>query len=679
MNAFETLLENPFVQTLGWTLLHFLWQGALVAILFANLQAVLRRRSANLRYALSCAAMLLMLALPITTFCVLSLNAETGAQTMPATQTTVEEVASRPTDTAVNPTTDSYAATARRTEDASLIPTVWRRGEMARRLQGLLPWAVGTWVLGVLLLSLRMAGGWAFAQRLKRKQTTLAPEEWQERLRDLCVRLRVTRPVRLCQSLLVEVPTVIGWLEPVVLVPVRALTGMTPEQLEALLAHELAHIRRHDYLVNLFQTAVETLLFYHPAVWWVSHQMRVERENCCDDAAVAACGDVLVYARALTELEQLRMGYDAPAMAVAASGGSLVERIGRLVKMPAPRSQRSSPLLAGFIAAATLLCVWAGTRPGVSAHASAAALGSIAQQPSADESATQDETLRDAQSPQRADEKPEADEEEEAQKNQDEEEEELDVSGIEDEAEAMSEEAEELAEAEVPAEPGEQDKDEEEKQARDAAAPRGDYIDELAAEGYTNLSVNQLIDLRVHGVSADYIRRMRALGFDKLPVNKLVALKIHGVSAETVESMRSAGFDKLSPDQLLSVRIHGLSPAYVREMRSRLGSGLTFNQLLALKIHGVNPDYIESMKSAGFGNVSADRLTSAKIHGVTPEFARAMAATGYPNLSLDKLIGLRIHGVTPEFVRTVRARGFDDLTVEQLMHLKRLGIIKPTN
>ena len=98
----------------------------------------------------------------------------------------------------------------------------------------------------------------------------------------------------------------IGWLRPVILFPASALTGLSAEQLEALLAHELAHIRRYDYLVNLLQTTVETLFFYHPAVWWVSAQVRQEREHCCDDLAVAACGDVLTYARALTALEQLR-------------------------------------------------------------------------------------------------------------------------------------------------------------------------------------------------------------------------------------------------------------------------------------------------------------------------------------------------------------------------------------
>src|SRR5205085_11492852 len=151
---------------------------------------------------------------------------------------------------------------------------------------------------------------------------------WQETLARLARRLRVSRPVRLCASALVEVPTVVGWLRPVVLLPVCALTALSAPQLEALIAHELAHIRRHDYLCNLLQTIIETLLFYHPAVWWLSKRVRIEREHCCDDAAVAATGDVLVYARALTALEQLRRR-PAPALVIAANGGSLMQRIQR--------------------------------------------------------------------------------------------------------------------------------------------------------------------------------------------------------------------------------------------------------------------------------------------------------------------------------------------------------------
>ena len=182
------------------------------------------------------------------------------------------------------------------------------------------------------------------------RQGRPAGQELQALARDLGGRLGIGRAVALLESTAVSVPMVVGWLQPVVLVPASVLTGLPPSQLAAVLAHELAHVRRHDYLVNLLQTAVETLLFYHPAVWWVSAQVRRERENCCDDLAVAVCGDRLGYARALANLEGLR----APAspLVLAASGGSLVERIRRLVGAPVHRPRQS--WMAGVLALSLL-------------------------------------------------------------------------------------------------------------------------------------------------------------------------------------------------------------------------------------------------------------------------------------------------------------------------------------
>jgi uncharacterized protein (TIGR03435 family) len=170
-------------------------------------------------------------------------------------------------------------------------------------------------------------------------------------LKKLGVRVGLSRPVRLLVSALVQVPTVVGWLRPIVLVPVGALSGLPREHLEALLLHELAHIRRHDYLVNILQSIAEALLFYHPAIWWVSAHLRAERELCCDDLAVSVSGDALTYARALAELESCRPAHLTPALA--ANGGSLSDRIARLVGQPRPSD---TPALGpGVIAVAILL------------------------------------------------------------------------------------------------------------------------------------------------------------------------------------------------------------------------------------------------------------------------------------------------------------------------------------
>jgi beta-lactamase regulating signal transducer with metallopeptidase domain len=226
------------------------------------------------------------------------------------------------------------------------------------RLTALLPWLVFAWVVGVALLSSRFVGAWLFVLRLRRSATPVA-ERFEELLARVSKRLRVSRAVRLCQSALVEVPTVIGHLRPIILIPAGALVGLTPQQLEAVLAHELAHVRRYDYVVNLLQTAAETLLFYHPAAWWLSRRVRVEREHACDDAAVEATGDVLLYARSLAALEQLRVSrVPAAALALAANGGSLMHRIQRLVSTNRQTRTRGPATVAAVAAAlvALLLC-----------------------------------------------------------------------------------------------------------------------------------------------------------------------------------------------------------------------------------------------------------------------------------------------------------------------------------
>src|SRR5256886_10812666 len=174
----------------------------------------------------------------------------------------------------------------------------------------------------------------------------------------ISARLRVTRPVRVLESALVQVPAVVGWLRPVILVPASALTGLTPLQLDALLAHEIAHVRRYDYIVRVLQSVIETLLFYHPAVWWVSRRVGEEREHCCDDLAVAVCGDAQMYAQALVGMERLR-GTE-PAFVLTTARGSLLYRVRRLVG-PAPAAT-PPPWGAGVVVAALPLGLGGGAR-----------------------------------------------------------------------------------------------------------------------------------------------------------------------------------------------------------------------------------------------------------------------------------------------------------------------------
>ena len=349
----ETQLAQPLVTALGWALIHFIWQGALIALLLAIVLRVLRRRSTNARYAVACAALFLMLGGPLATMALISPS--TPDKTAGGRPLIIApQPVSQPMPVGIEPTIDTT-----QNDIATVLSRPWLSIRSAR-VAPLLPWMILLWLLGVSFFSLRLAWAWLYAQRLRSHGTRALEEKWRQTLRRLCGQLRVTRPVQLLESALVQVPTAIGWLRPVILLPANALTGLTPQQLEAIIAHELAHIRRHDYLINLLQVLVETLLFYHPAVWWVSRRIRQEREHCCDDLAVAVCGDALAYARALLEMEQLRAA--GPQLAMAANGGLLMNRIQRLVGAQPQHTNRFAGLFAGIIALSAVISVGAGAQ-----------------------------------------------------------------------------------------------------------------------------------------------------------------------------------------------------------------------------------------------------------------------------------------------------------------------------
>ncbi len=294
-----TLLNQPWTERLGWTLLHFLWQGILVAALYALARAVAGGRiSARGRYAIACASLLAMTAAPALTYWWLG-NSGQAARIGDLTGWGARQLAPAVAYSAV---TDPW--------------------------QQAMPGIVMAWFAGAVACSLRLLMGFISAAALRRSRPAPVLTEWQQTLDRLIERMHVSRRVRLLPTDRVDSPSVIGWLRPVILAPVSVLCGLAPEQVEALLAHELAHVRRHDYLVNVLQGIAESLLFYHPAVWWISHQIRTEREHCCDDLAVAASGDVLVYARALAELESMRPAHFKAALS--ANDGSLLRRIQRL-------------------------------------------------------------------------------------------------------------------------------------------------------------------------------------------------------------------------------------------------------------------------------------------------------------------------------------------------------------
>jgi uncharacterized protein (TIGR03435 family) len=333
VNILQILTTQPWVERLGWTLIHFLWQGLSIAVLYAAARRSLARAaSPNARYLLACAALAAMLAAPLVTWGLLR-----PADTIPDNAYRIRSAPPAASTTGIAPT--------------AALPISVRAAVSGVKPSQFLLWVVMVWLAGALVFWVRLAGGWVVAARMRSVLVRHAPPEWQEILNELAAWIGLSRPVRLLISALVQVPTVVGWLRPVVLVPVGALGGLPAEHLEMLLLHELAHIRRHDYLVNILQSVAEALLFYHPVVWWISGHVRAERELCCDAVAVSVNGDALTYAQALMELESYRPAH--LNAAVAANGGSLPDRIARLLGQSRPAVRTG--LGPGVLALAILL------------------------------------------------------------------------------------------------------------------------------------------------------------------------------------------------------------------------------------------------------------------------------------------------------------------------------------
>jgi len=304
-------LVAGLVPSLGWALLHFVWQGALIGCATAVLLVALRNARPERRYAVACFALLLCVAWPVVDFVTMLLD-------------------------------DRNVAAARALPLASVPAAVLRDASgvlawLQRHLDGI----VGTWAACAAVLGLRMALGlvWVGRASLGRTSSVQAgsAEEraWQTKLAELAARCGIDRRVRLRIVDRLASPVTAGFWRPVVLVPAALVTGMPPQLLEALLAHELGHVRRHDYLVNLVQNVIEALLFYHPAVWWISRRIRHEREQIADDFAARRLGEPRRLARALSELERLQ--FSRHHLAQAAAGGDLMARIRRLVR-PDPQA-----------------------------------------------------------------------------------------------------------------------------------------------------------------------------------------------------------------------------------------------------------------------------------------------------------------------------------------------------
>jgi beta-lactamase regulating signal transducer with metallopeptidase domain len=637
------LFGGPFAQAIGWSLLHLVWEATIVAGILAAVLALMARRSANARYVVSCAALALLPVMALVTAMRAydAPIASNGGQAPSPVRTAEAPVVHQPALTQLS----NFLVPA---DDTS--PNILR--DLGGRARGWLPQIVLLWLAGVTFFSIRLLVSWTRVQRLARAESQPASPSWQRAISHLAEALRLRRAISLVQSAAVEVPTVIGWLSPMILLPASTLTGLTAEQIEMVLAHELAHIRRHDFFVNLLQTVVETLMFYHPAAWWISRRIRMEREHCCDDLAISVCGNPLQYARALTRLEELRAAQTE--LAVAANGGSLLMRIRRLVVQ-----KESTGGAARWAAGAAVLAV----------------VVVLFTLPSLPALANREEPTKTAAKPAKTEIEVHAEQVDEQSMDSD-----TDVETSDDNSDEQATPAPPAvpAPAAMPAPPA------------DAPMPEMPEVPEVAvsvapiARAAIAATPRPMIAFAPEAVAeaaATHVMRLRNRGDrdlmnnGKLTVDGLIALRTAGVTPEYINDMRTkSGFSELSLQDILEMRMQGVTPAYIKDLRDAGVTVKTPREAVEMRMQGVTPDYVRRMASSGYPNLSTRELIELRMQGVTPEYLHDMAAAGYKNLTARDLISLRMHGVSPSFIKALADAGYANLSAEDLARLAMSGV-----
>jgi beta-lactamase regulating signal transducer with metallopeptidase domain len=555
-------IPDIMLRALCWTLLHSLWQGLILAVLAGTILVLTKRSSASLRYNLLCGGMILFLAASGITFYV-QLQAAGGV-----------------TEGQLQPLKGQAGLVAGAAADQPGNAAAMNTAQPATHfLQNAIESLVGyfnthaalvvlIWFIIFLARFVRLMSGLVYAQRIRYYQTKPAPSPWQQRLDELIRKLGISRPVILLESALIKVPVVVGFLKPAVLVPIGMLAQLPADQVESILLHELAHIRRRDYLFNLVQHIVDNLFFFNPALIWISSLIRTERENCCDDIAIRETRSRRRLIEALVSFHEYRRREGEFAVAFAGSKeNQVVRRVKRIVyKTNHSLNAGERAVLMGVL---LVLCAAFVTIN----HSRETVLSAVDPKPIVPPVSAADTTIKGVKKPANRQSKPAPTKAAKAAKSSD---------------------------------------------AGKNRASADTSVDTTGATylGYRNISLDKLIEMKEHGVTADYIL-----------------------------SFRKMGYPDITPDQAIELRDHG-----------------------------VTVEYIQSLVNMGYRAVDLDRATMLRDHGVTTEFIAQLIDLGFSHIALDKAQELRDHGITAEYISACKKRFGKLFELSDYIKLRDAGI-----
>ncbi|MEY4905445.1 MAG: hypothetical protein RLZZ292_3260 [Bacteroidota bacterium] len=721
-----TLLSENLDYAFGWMVIHSLWQATLIALISGIVLILLRKKSAKLKYILANIALCTVLLTAVATFS-WYYHSVNRTKLIDLSETiTNSTIAKGNKDLAVAEITPSPVSPTVRT---------WSVANFRDYFDRNLPLVVLVWLLGVTVFVLRLLGGISYIYYLRTRMNFPPDEYWLELLQGLLKRTSIRKTVELVESALVRTPMVVGYLKPLILFPLGAINRLSEQEVEAILAHELAHIMRHDYLFNILQSLVEALFYYHPAVWWMSAQIRDERESACDEIAIDLLGNSMKYAKALVIIQELAYFPFSPSLAFAGQNKSqFLMRMQRILNQPQNKSNIMEKLIATLLVLFTLIGLniaqndspkYAYTK--ISENATIfTGDGNMPMKASGFWNALveNDEvcvTFNNSQknnnwitnecfSKKEFSTLPTQDAEftlqreagtvtfkgkfegnegygkqsfvaNEAFKKM------LQEKGLDTRGEELAFHAflanvnatyfEELKNL------GLNPLQSNEVQAflihRITAQNIKDYISAFKSSNYTP-SADEIIAMKLQGIDVAYIQKMNSANDNILSPEDVLACKIHNLQPEKMAELGKLVNEKMTHDDQLAFAIHGIDAAFIKEIQGMTSKKLSNDDIIGAKIQGINADFIQPFYSAGLAkNTDFDELIALKIHGVEPSDVKAFTNVGLRNLDAGKLAELKIAMVTPDFIVEARKKGVQSTEASTYIDLKYHNFVRDAN
>jgi len=636
------LISENILQAVCWTLLHSLWQALFLAMLTGLIMIVSKKSSSTLRYNVLCIVFVIFVIGVFSTFYVewhrlneLRMQTEiqiSAAPGRPAIGSVPEKNISS------NNIIQNYFSVfvGYFNTHASLIVTIWFIIFMAK--------------------CVRIFAGLVHIQRIRHYRINEVSDFWKDKIASLSDKLNIKKTVLLFESAIVKVPVVVGALKPVILIPLGLITNLSPAEVESILMHELAHIKRKDYFFNLLQSFVDVLFFFNPAILWISSLIRSERENCCDDIAIHQTQNKKQFIQALVSFHQYnQLVVSKYAMPFAEKKSRLLNRVKRIVY-----NNNSTLNPAEKVVLIVSLFIFSVVFISISNAQNVSQKKQNPQTKPTDAKVVPVSPKNSANPRQPANKK--------------------NPSTVNKKEKNVVVKPSPEPTADVNNERESENKLDDQMPLKGVSADQAikmrehgvtiEFIEELDQLGYKNIPVEKLIQLKDHGVNADYIGGLQRLGFKNFSLDKARELKDHGVNDEYIEELINLGYNHISLDRAQELRDHGINADYIDAFH-RLGyKNISLDEAQQLRDHGVNASYVNEFRKIGFTDIELEDARVLRDHGVNASFVIDFKNAGFKKISLDEAVRLRDHGVTIQFVENTKQKMGTDLSLDDYIRLR---------